>query len=77
MKIVQRMMKENPCYKAGRKIKVKGVMLHSVGCPQPKASVFIQSWNRASFDRACSGTVCYSLPDVWDGSDGRWSGLKP
>ena len=43
MKIVSEIMKENPCYKAGKKIKVKGLMLHSVGCPQPDAATFIKS----------------------------------
>ena len=41
MKLVQAILTKNPCYTAGRKITVKGLMLHSVGCPQPKASVFI------------------------------------
>ena len=45
MKLVQSILTKNPCYTAGRKIMVKGLMLHSVGCPQPKASVFINSWN--------------------------------
>lgn len=53
MKLVQSILTKNPCYTAGRKITVKGLMLHSVGCPQPKASVFINSWNSASYDRAC------------------------
>lgn len=53
MKIVQSILTKNPCFTAGRKITVKGLMLHSVGCPQPKASVFINSWNSASYDRAC------------------------
>ena len=53
MKLVQAILTKNPCYTAGRKITVKGLMLHSVGCPQPKSSVFINSWNSASFDRAC------------------------
>ena len=43
MKLVQSIMTKNPCYTAGRKITVKGLMLHSVGCPQPNASVFIKS----------------------------------
>lgn len=63
MKIVQKIMTENSCYKTGRKIKVKGLMLHSVGCPQPKASVFIKNWNRASFDRAC----VHAFIDAYDG----------
>lgn len=47
-------------------------MLHSVGCPQPRASAFINSWNQASYDRACvhgfidalDGTAYQTLP--WD-----------
>ena len=45
MKLVQSILTKNPCYTAGRKITVKGLLLHSVGCPQPKASVFINNWN--------------------------------
>ena len=70
MKIVESILTKNPCYTAGRKITVKGLMLHSVGCNQPKASVFINSWNSASYDRACvhgfidanDGTVYQTLP---------------
>lgn len=70
MKLVQSILTKNPCYTAGRKIEVKGLMLHSVGCPQPKASVFINNWNSASYDRACvhgfidgnDGTVYQTLP---------------
>ena len=53
MKLVEAFLTRNPCYRGGKKIKVKGIMLHSVGCPQPRASVFIDSWNRADYDRAC------------------------
>ncbi|EOS27184.1 hypothetical protein C806_00777 [Lachnospiraceae bacterium 3-1] len=70
MKLVQSFLTKNPCYTAGRKITVKGLMLHSVGCPQPRASVFISSWNRADFTSACvhgfidgnDGTVYQTLP---------------
>ena len=70
MKLVQSILTKNPCYTAGRKIAVKGLMLHSVGCPQPKASVFINSWNSPSYDNACvhgfidgnDGTVYQTLP---------------
>lgn len=70
MKLIEFIMKNNPCYKAGKKITVKGLMLHSVGCPQPKASVFINSWNKASYNNACvhafidgnDGTVYQTLP---------------
>lgn len=70
MKLVQSILTKNPCYTAGRKITVKGLMLHSVGCSQPKASVFINSWNSASYTNACvhgfidgnDGTVYQTLP---------------
>ena len=72
MKLVESFLTKNPCYMSGRKIEVKGLMLHSVGCPQPKASAFINSWNSPTFDRACvhgfidgnDGTVYHTLP--WD-----------
>lgn len=31
----------------------KGLMLHSVGCPQPSASVFVNNWNKSTYDDAC------------------------
>ena len=70
MKLVESILTKNSCYTAGRKITVKGLMLHSVGCPQPKASVFINSWNSASYTAACvhsfidgnDGTVYQTLP---------------
>lgn len=72
MKLVESILIRNPCYTAGRKITVKGLMLHSVGCSQPRASAFISSWNRADFTSACvhgfidgnDGTVYQTLP--WD-----------
>ena len=70
MKLVESIMTRNPCYTAGRKITVKGLMLHSVGCPQPKASAFINSWNSPAHDTSCvhgfidgnDGTVYQTLP---------------
>ncbi len=70
MKLVESILTRNPCYTAGRKITVKGLMLHSVGCPQPKAAVFINSWNSPSHDSSCvhgfidgnDGTVYQTLP---------------
>lgn len=48
MKITKSILTKNPCYKAGETIKVKGIMLHSVGCPQPSAMAFVESWNTSS-----------------------------
>lgn len=70
MSIIQSILTKNPCYTAGKKITVKGLMLHSVGVNQPKASVFIKNWNSASFKNACvhafidgvTGDVYQTLP---------------
>lgn len=72
MKLVESILTQNPCYTAGRKIEVKGLMLHSVGCAQPNAQVFIRSWNTPEHDNSCvhafidgnDGTVYQTLP--WD-----------
>lgn len=71
MKITQQIAKGSACYKSGDKIKVKGLMLHSVGCPQPKASVFANQWNRSNdvcchaiIDGLTDGSVIQTLP--WD-----------
>lgn len=53
MNLIQSFLTNNPCYTCGRTITVKGLMLHSVGCPQPSATVFVRNWNKASYDRAC------------------------
>lgn len=53
MNIVKSLLTENPCYTANKKIRVKGLMLHSVGCSQPKASVFINQFNKPTYKRAC------------------------
>lgn len=70
MKIISSFLTKNDCYNAGRKIKVKGLMIHSVGCPQPKASVYINQWNRSG-KAVCvhgfiepDGSVYQTLP--WD-----------
>ncbi len=70
MQLIESIMTKNPCYTAGRKISVKGLMLHSVGCPQPNAQVFIGNWNRTDYKTACvhgfidgnTGIVYQTLP---------------
>lgn len=70
MKIIKSILTKNPCYTAGRKITVKGLMLHSVGCSQPSAQVFVRMCNSPSYEAACvhgfidgnTGTVYQTLP---------------
>jgi hypothetical protein len=69
MNIIQNFLTQNDCYRAGKTITVKGLMLHSVGCSQPNASVFLKNWNRSGVE-ACvhgfidgnTGTVYQTLP---------------
>jgi len=51
--MITRYMTNNPCYKQGRTIQVQGLMLHSVGVPQPDPLVFIRQFDKADYDRAC------------------------
>lgn len=70
MEIIESILTNNPCYKSGKKIIVKGLMLHSVGCPQPSAEVFVRKWNQKEAARACvhafidgnTGKVYQTLP---------------
>lgn len=70
MKIIESIQYNNDCYRAGRKIKVRGLMLHSVGCSQPKAEVFVKNWNKSvgvgvhAFIDGITGNVYQCLP--WD-----------
>ena len=72
MKLVESILTQNPCYRDGRKITVTGLMLHSVGCPQPSAEVFIRAWNKPDYRDSCvhaiidgrDATIYQTLP--WD-----------
>ena len=81
MEILEAYLTKNPCYRANLAVAdsryavfqaggPKGLMLHSVGCAQPKAEVFCKKWDRADYDRACvhafidanTGAVWQTLP---------------
>ncbi len=69
MKIIESILTKNRCFQKGEKIAVKGLMLHSIGCPQPSAAVLVKSWNNASvgtcvhaFIDGNSGEIYQTLP---------------
>lgn len=72
MELVESFLTNNPCYKAGNRLAVRGLMLHSVGCAQPSAEVFVSNWNTPKQTNACvhafidgnTGKVYQTLP--WD-----------
>lgn len=67
----QTYLTQNVCYRSGGAITPQGLMLHSVGCAQPDAMAFVQSWNQPGvkacvhgFIDANTGAVYQTLP--WD-----------
>ena len=64
MNLIQNYLTQSGCYKAGKRITVKGLMIHSVGCPQPKADVFMKNWNRAEVS-ACVHAIVEPDGDVY------------
>ena len=68
MKIIQAPATNNPCYYGDGYISPKGLMLHSVGCPQPSAQVFATNYNGNvgacvhAFIDANNGTTYQLLP---------------
>ena len=48
-----RYLTQNPCYRLGRTIRVRGLMLHSVGTAQPDPLVFIRQFDSPDYTRAC------------------------
>lgn len=81
MIIRESFLTRNPCYTANvnqqdsryTTFQKRGpieLMLHSVGCNQPSAEVFVNGWNKESYDRACvhafidanTGEVWQTLP---------------
>ena len=64
MNLIQNYLTQSGCYKAGKRITVKGLMIHSVGCPQPEADVFMKNWNRADAN-ACVHAIVEPDGDVY------------
>lgn len=60
----------DPRYREYQQHGPKGMMLHSIGCPQPDAMVLIKSWNDPDHTRACihgfidanTGAVYQTMP---------------
>lgn len=92
MNLVKSFLTHNPCYTANvQKADSRyttfqqrgplGLMLHSVGCAQPSAQVFINNWNSASYTNSCvhgiidanTGTVYQCLPWNYRGWHGAGS----
>lgn len=71
MQIIQAFAVKNKCYQAATPLMPRGIMLHSVGTPQPSAAVFARSFNQYQPGGAsvcvhafvqADGTVYQALP---------------
>lgn len=71
MNIIEAYVTRNKCYQAGAPLHPQGIMLHSIGCPQPNAAVMAQNYNqyRPNGQSVCvhafvqrDGTVYQTLP---------------
>ena len=71
MQITEEFAVKNKCYQAGAPLTPRGLMLHSVGTPQPSAAVFARSFNQYQPGGAsvcvhafvqADGTVYQTLP---------------
>lgn len=64
MNIIKNILKKNPCYKNGKTITVKGLMLHSIGTPQPKAKAVADYWNQSNMNVCVHGIIDGLTGDV-------------
>jgi hypothetical protein len=64
MRIIEAIATKNPCYKEGSKITVKGLMLHSIGTPQPSAKKLAENWNNSNAN-TCVHAVLEPSGDVY------------
>lgn len=71
MDIVEAFATKNKCYQVAAPLTPQGIMLHSIGCPQPNAAVMARSYNvyRPNGQSVCvhafvqrDGTVYQTLP---------------
>lgn len=65
MKIIESLLTRNTCFRINKKMIVKGLMLHSIGCPQPRASIFANGWNDPRKEVAVHGFIDGLTGDVW------------
>ncbi|MGN8968867.1 peptidoglycan recognition protein family protein [Intestinimonas sp. HCP28S3_D6] len=84
MELTQHILTQSGCYKAGRTIVPKGIMVHSTGVAQPDPAVFLKLWDQPGAD-ACvhalvhQGGVIQTLPwnhRAWHAGSPRNGGLS-
>jgi len=72
MNLTEHILTGNDCWKAGRTIVPRGIMVHSTGVAQPDVNVFLRSWNRPGVEKCVHAFVhregvTQTLPWNWRG----------
>lgn len=72
MQLTEHILTRNDCYKAGRTIVPKGIMVHSTGTPQPDVNVWLRLWDQPGVDKCAhafvhADGVTETLPWNWRG----------
>ena len=57
MELTQLFLTKNECYREGRPLKPRGVMVHSTGVAQPDPMVFVRRWNRPDVEKCVHAFV--------------------
>lgn len=64
MNIIEKTAVKNPCYGTGKKNSLQGVMIHSIGVPQPDPKVIANNFNQ-SFADSCVHAVIGTGDEVY------------
>lgn len=72
MELKEHILTKSDCWKAGRTIVPKGVMVHSLGVAQPNVQVFLDTWNVPGYNACVHAFVhtegaVQTLPWNWRG----------
>lgn len=72
MQLSEHILTKNDCYRAGRTITPKGIMVHSTGVAQPDVEIFLAAWNQPGVEKCAHAFVhrdgvTETLPWNWRG----------
>lgn len=77
MEVIEKLMTKNYCYTNPEKIKPRGIMLHSIGTPQPKAMVLINQWNSSKRNAKGELLIQTSIHGFIDANTGDYYHTMP
>lgn len=84
LELREQFLTQNDCYKGGRTIVPKGIMVHSLGVAQPNVGVFLSTWNAPGITKCvhafvAEGGIVQTLPwnyRAWHAGTPKKSGIS-